>query len=56
MLGYELADLPLEATAISQEWSKLYSNKSALSSIQIQSLIDRALIHKELLRKVIINQ
>ena len=53
MPGYELACLPQDATKISQEWSNVFDQKIALSSIQIQSLVDRALIHKELLRKVL---
>ena len=53
MPGYELATLPQQATEISQEWLQIFQNESALDSIQIQSLQDRALIHRELLRKVI---
>ncbi len=53
MSGYELANLPEEATEISQRWLELFHDRSVLSPIQIQSLVDRALIHKELLSKVI---
>ena len=52
--GYELAHLPDEAQEITQAWLKLFQTESALNSIQIQSLVDRALIHKELLRKITI--
>ena len=53
--GYELTDLPTKSKEICQAWLEVFENKSKLSSIQIQSLIDRALIHQELLRKIIIN-
>ena len=51
--GYELSDLPTKSTEICQAWLELFENKSKLSSIQIQSLIDRASIHQELLKEVI---
>ena len=51
--GYELTHLPVKSTEICQAWLELFENKLRLSSIQIQSLIDRALIHQELLRKTI---
>ena len=54
MPGYELGNLPQEAHAISREWLELFNGNSALSSIQIQSLVDRALIHQELLRKIML--
>jgi polysaccharide pyruvyl transferase CsaB len=53
--GYELTSLPQDFQEISQAWLKLFHNSTGLNSIQIQSLIDRASIHQELLRKVIIN-
>ncbi|MDJ0594229.1 MAG: polysaccharide pyruvyl transferase CsaB [Pleurocapsa sp. MO_226.B13] len=52
--GYELAKLPADFREISQVWSEQY-HREGLSQIQIQSLIDRALIHQQLLRKVITN-
>jgi polysaccharide pyruvyl transferase CsaB len=54
--GYELANLPSDFQKISQTWLELFHHPIGLNSIQIQSLVDRALIHQELLRKVIINQ
>lgn len=55
LAGYELADLPLEARTISDAWLENYSLKRIIEPILIRSLIDRALIHQQLLRKVIIN-
>ncbi len=53
--GYELAKLPQDHQIISGAWLEQYHQEPALAQIQIQSLIDRALIHQQLLRKVIIN-
>ncbi|MEL6578873.1 MAG: polysaccharide pyruvyl transferase CsaB [Cyanobacteria bacterium J06621_12] len=51
--GYELADLP-EAEAIAHAWLECYQQQSIESS-KIQSLVDQAQIHQQLLEKVIIN-
>jgi len=56
MPGSELTNLSQDSQAITQAWSELFHGQPQLSSIQIQSLVDRALIHQELLRKVIANQ
>ena len=53
--GYELANLPQDPQIISGAWLEQYHQQPSLAQIQIQSLIDRALIHQQLLRKVIIN-
>ena len=55
LAGYELADLPLDARTISDAWLENYSQQRAIEPILIRSLIDRALIHQQLLRKMIIN-
>lgn len=55
LAGYELADLPLDAETISDAWLENYGQERAIEPILIRSLIDRALIHQQLLRKVIIN-
>lgn len=52
--GYELADLPQDPQIISNVWLKQYYQQPVLAQIQIQSIRDRALIHQQLLRKVII--
>ena len=51
--GYELSDLPQDSPTISSTWLEQYHHDSALTKIQIQSLIDRALIHQQLLSNVI---
>ncbi len=51
--GYELADLPPDPQIISSAWLEQYHSYPALAQIQIQSLIDRALIHQQLLETVI---
>jgi polysaccharide pyruvyl transferase WcaK-like protein len=53
--GWELDRLPETAEAISTAWSDYYTNGVALNTIQIQSLIDRALLHKEMLQQIILN-
>lgn len=53
--GYELADLPLDPEVISNTWLEHFHQSQALKPILIKSLIDRALIHQQLLRKVIMN-
>ena len=53
--GYELADLPTKSTEICQAWLEIFEHKLKLSSIQVQSSIERALIHQELLRETIDN-
>ncbi|MCY7324021.1 MAG: polysaccharide pyruvyl transferase CsaB [Phormidesmis sp. CAN_BIN36] len=51
--GWELADLPLDSKQISQTWLELYANGEALSADQIHSLVDRALMHQDVLREVL---
>lgn len=50
MPGWELAQMPDDPNLISQAWLEHYVNGDALMPEQIQSLVDRALIHRELLR------
>lgn len=50
--GYELADMPQDYQEISNTWVEQYHHGKSLNKIQIQSLIDQALIHQQLLRKV----
>lgn len=49
--GWELSQLPAEASKISTAWLEYYANGDSLSSTQIESLSDRALLHQELLKK-----
>ncbi|MCC0178982.1 polysaccharide pyruvyl transferase CsaB [Waterburya agarophytonicola K14] len=53
--GYELANLPDDPSLISQAWIELFHAPTKLSAVQIQSLVDRASIHQQLLRKAIPN-
>ena len=53
--GYELRDIPEDRQEISTTWQEHYHHGNPLNKVQIQSLIDRALIHQQLLSKIIIN-
>ncbi len=53
--GWELADLPLDSHQISQAWLEIYANGEALSADQIHSLVDRALMHQDVLKKALRN-
>ncbi len=50
--GWELEQLPDDPNLISTAWLEQYVNGDPLTPTQIQSLVDRALMHQELLRKV----
>ena len=52
--GCELEYLPHEPHLICQKWLECYANGDPLSSDQIQSLIDRALIHQDLLKESLV--
>ncbi|QLE56438.1 polysaccharide pyruvyl transferase CsaB [Nostoc sp. TCL26-01] len=54
MPGWDLANLPDDANLIGKTWIEHYANGDPLSSEQIQSLVDRALIHRELLSQSLI--
>ncbi len=47
--GWDLAQLPDDPNLISQTWLEHYANSDPLTSDQIQSLVDRALMHRDLL-------
>ncbi|MBE9125954.1 MULTISPECIES: polysaccharide pyruvyl transferase CsaB [unclassified Coleofasciculus] len=47
--GWELGQLPDDANLISQIWLEHYVNGEPLSREQIQSLVDRALMHRDFL-------
>ncbi|MDM9383085.1 polysaccharide pyruvyl transferase CsaB [Chlorogloeopsis sp. ULAP01] len=49
MPGWDLANLPDDANVISKTWIEHYANGDPLSSEKIQFLVDRALIHREVL-------
>ena len=50
--GWELEALPDNPNQISTAWLQQYANGDSLIPAQIQSLVDRALMHQELLRKI----
>jgi len=52
--GYELTNLPTDAIEISQRWLEQYQ-QSPLNPRQIQSLVDRALIHQQLLTEILLS-
>lgn len=49
MPGWDLASLPDDPNLISKTWIEHYANGDPLSSDQIQSLVDRALMHRDVL-------
>ncbi|HBB34771.1 MAG TPA: polysaccharide pyruvyl transferase CsaB [Cyanobacteria bacterium UBA8803] len=51
--GWDLRELPDEASAIARSWLEYYANGNSLTSEQIQSLVDRALMHRELLAEAL---
>lgn len=51
--GWDLAQLPDDPNVISQTWLEHYVNGDSLTSDQIQSLVDRALMHRDLLKEAI---
>jgi len=55
MPGWDLAQLPEDPNLMSQTWLEHYANGDSLTPEQIQSLVDRALMHKDLLSEVLSN-
>lgn len=53
MPGWDLAALPDDPNLISQTWLEHYANGDPLAPEQIQSLVDRALIHRDLLTEAL---
>ncbi|BCL35134.1 polysaccharide pyruvyl transferase CsaB [Nostoc sp. MS1] len=51
--GWDLANIPDDADAIAQTWLEYYTNGQPLSSEKIQSLVNGAFMHKELLREAL---
>lgn len=52
--GYELPDLPDEPEIISLAWLRQFESTQGIDPLKIQSLVDQALIHQQLLRTTII--
>lgn len=53
LAGWTLEQMPLDANQISQSWLELYVNGDALSKDQISAIVDRALIHQEILQEAL---
>lgn len=53
--GYKLEELPSNPNLINEAWLKTYSQQKSLSSEKINSLKEEALLHKQLLQKLINN-
>ena len=51
--GWNLAELPQDANAISRAWLEHYANGTALDPARIGSLADRALLHRDLLHEAL---
>lgn len=51
--GWELAEIPDHPQGISRTWIEEYANGEALAEDHIHSLIDRALIHQEMLHQAL---
>ena len=51
--GWDLAQLPEDPNLISQTWLEHYVNGDPLTRNQIQSLVDRALMHQDLLTEAL---
>lgn len=49
MPGWDLNQLPNDPNLIAQAWLEHYANGDSLTGDQIQSLVDRALMHRDLL-------
>lgn len=51
--GYALSELPTEANELCHLWLEIYANAEGLSPDQQHSLVDRALMHQDLLEQAI---
>ena len=51
--GWSLDQMPADPNLMSQLWLNLYANGEPLSSDQIHSLVDRALIHRDVLQRAL---
>jgi polysaccharide pyruvyl transferase CsaB len=56
LAGWELENLPDDPNLISTAWLEHYANGESLNPAQIQSLVDRALMHRELLEKACLHK
>lgn len=54
--GWQLAQMPRDPQLLSQTWLAHYRQRKPLDANQIQSLVDRAQIHQNLLHQVLVPQ
>lgn len=52
MPGLDLSQTPPAASELTRQWLDLYANGEGLSPEQVQSWVDRALLHRELLHQL----
>ncbi len=52
--GWDLTALPTDPNQISHAWLEHYANGDALSADQIRSLVDRALMHQDVLQQILL--
>jgi len=53
MPGWKLAQIPLDSATICKTWLDVYANGEGLSSDRLQFLVDRALVHQEILHQAL---
>jgi polysaccharide pyruvyl transferase CsaB len=51
--GWDLKDLPDDVDLISKTWINYYDNGASLSPEKIQSLVDKAFLHRDLLKEAL---
>ncbi|HEY9641493.1 MAG TPA: polysaccharide pyruvyl transferase CsaB [Coleofasciculaceae cyanobacterium] len=51
--GWELDQMPTDAIQISRDWIDLYANGDAISNDRLFALVNRALIHQEILQQAL---
>lgn len=56
MPGWDLASLPDDSNLMSHTWLEHYANGEALTPEQILSLVDRALMHRDLLHQALASE
>jgi polysaccharide pyruvyl transferase CsaB len=54
-MGWAIEQMPSDPSVMSREWMELYANGSSLSSHRISAIVDRALIHREVLEKALVD-
>jgi polysaccharide pyruvyl transferase WcaK-like protein len=52
--GWDVADLPDDPSLISRTWVEYFCHGHSLPSAKIQSLVNQALIHRDLLGEVLL--